>query len=173
MKLNFGCGSKPLEGWVNFDLHPTAGDIPVYYLDLNEHLQGQLSDAFVPADEVLLSHVLEHIVAHRSVKVLRNIRNILVPGGILTVEVPNMAEVFEAWPTASYEERWEAIEQGGNRYPALRHYIWGQGQVPEGQLHFTGFDEEHLRHCLEEAKFTSIMKCEPRLGYSIRLKAQA
>jgi hypothetical protein len=58
MKLNLGCGSRQLEGWLNIDTVPQCR--PDRVMDLERTPWDLPSDS---ADEVLLNHVLEHLGA--------------------------------------------------------------------------------------------------------------
>lgn len=55
MKLNLGCGPRPLDGWVNVDRYP-VGDVCV---DLGRDDLPWEADS---VDEFFASHLLEHIV---------------------------------------------------------------------------------------------------------------
>jgi len=82
VKINFGCGNNPLIGYVNYDKFPI--DERVKYIDLN-NLPLLFPNNSV--DEILLSHVLEHLTDPYGV-VLECYR-ILKPGGVLRVNLPS------------------------------------------------------------------------------------
>jgi len=82
MKLNLGCGSHVLEGWENYDLYPE--DNRVKHLDMNT-LPYPFPDNY--ADEILVSHVLEHLYIP-IYEVILELYRILKPEGLLTVALP-------------------------------------------------------------------------------------
>lgn len=85
IKLNLGCGDQILEGYQNYDLCPiNAG---VGKLDLNK-IPYNFSDDY--ADEILLSHILEHLDTH-PFKIIMECHRILKMGGLLKVLVPMYA----------------------------------------------------------------------------------
>jgi len=79
-KANFGCGTDVLDGYMNYDLYPVSDDI--IKLDLNKKLP--FDDEYF--DEILLFHVLEHVVDAKSVfdEVLR----VLKSRGCVKVKMP-------------------------------------------------------------------------------------
>lgn len=79
MKLNLGCGKDLWEGWVNIDWVDAPGVDMV--LDISKPLP--LPNNSI--SEVLVSHVLEHIIDWESVII--EIWRILEPGGTLKIIV--------------------------------------------------------------------------------------
>lgn len=88
MKLNFGCGGDILKGWRNFDIYPISKEVE--YIDLKELplidpvTQKQFPDNY--ADEIKLSHVVEHLVYRN--EFMFEIHRILKPSGKVTVILP-------------------------------------------------------------------------------------
>lgn len=89
MKLNLGCGNKPLAGWVNCDVAGQYEEL----VDLNHPAWYEKLGAGM-ADEVLLDQVLEHLPD--MVLVMFNIHRVLKPGGVATIRVP-FAGSYAAW----------------------------------------------------------------------------
>jgi len=81
IKLNLGCGNHILDGWENYDLYPSEN---VKKLDLNR-LPYPFPDNY--ADEILVSHVLEHLYAP-IYEAMLELHRILKPGGKLAVALP-------------------------------------------------------------------------------------
>jgi SAM-dependent methyltransferase len=83
MKINVGCGRNILPGWVNIDriTHPE-----VLCADLNECATIPLPLPSDSADEILLSHVIEHIP--NALPLMQELHRIAMPGAKVTIRVP-------------------------------------------------------------------------------------
>ena len=87
MKLNLGCGDKILAGYVNVDVAPSrAGKKPDVICDLHR-LEGFADST---AEEILAVHVVEHFWRWEIVDVLREWARVLMPGGAMVLECPNL-----------------------------------------------------------------------------------
>ncbi len=86
MKLNLGCGSNHLTGWLNIDKYEQAH--PDCVMDL-EVLPWPLPDAC--ADEVLLKHVLEHVGRDSDtfLGIMRELYRVCAPGAAVRILVPH------------------------------------------------------------------------------------
>jgi hypothetical protein len=84
MKLNLGCGSQILEGWVNVDKFGTPDQV----FDL-ETFPWPWADNSV--DEILLSHVLEHLGQTPLVfiTIMRELYRVCRDGASLHIRVPH------------------------------------------------------------------------------------
>jgi SAM-dependent methyltransferase len=80
MKINVGCGRNILPGWVNIDriTHPE-----VLCADLNECATIPLPLPSDSADEILLSHVIEHIP--NALPLMQELHRIAMPGAKVTM----------------------------------------------------------------------------------------
>jgi hypothetical protein len=83
IKFNMGCGRDRIDGYLGVDIHSDTADIKqdIMKLDLPEQC----------ADEILASHVIEHIPQHRASKVLEKWLATLKDGGMLVMETPDLA----------------------------------------------------------------------------------
>lgn len=86
MRLNLGCGSRKMEGWVNVDASPTCS--PDLIVDL-ERLPWPFETDSVT--EILLSHVLEHLGQAPAVflGILRELYRVCRSGARVTITVPH------------------------------------------------------------------------------------
>src|SRR6516162_7107644 len=84
MKLNLGCGSQILEGWVNVD---RIGK-PDQVLDLETFPWPWPDNS---ADEILLNHVLEHLGQQPDVfiAIMRELYRVCRDGATLQIRVPH------------------------------------------------------------------------------------
>jgi ubiquinone/menaquinone biosynthesis C-methylase UbiE len=86
MRLNLGCGSKILAGWHNVDKYPTFApdevvDLEVFPWPWPDH----------SVDEVLLSHVLEHLGATTEVYlgIIKELYRVCRDGAKIVIAVPH------------------------------------------------------------------------------------
>ncbi|HEY5551012.1 MAG TPA: methyltransferase domain-containing protein, partial [Opitutaceae bacterium] len=86
LKIQFGCGAHPLDGWVNCDYCRNRFSKPDLCFDLCKRFPfGDGSAAIVHSE-----HVLEHIAyPDDSLHVLRESLRVLEPGGVFSVGVPD------------------------------------------------------------------------------------
>lgn len=88
MKLNVGCGTDVLPGWVNVDRHPGPG---VTQADLGAQWPWKTGTV----SEVLASHVLEHV--EDPYHFVSEAARVLRPGGVLRLFLPYWADPVAAW----------------------------------------------------------------------------
>jgi len=81
MKLNIGCGNKPLEGYVNLDHQKLLGVDVVHHLNQFPYPFNDNTFSVVEAN-----HVLEH--TDNPLQVLEELYRILQVGGVVNVTVP-------------------------------------------------------------------------------------
>jgi len=84
MRLNLGCGKKPIDGSINLDVSADVGADVVH--DLNETPWPFVNDTF---EEIHAYDVLEHV--HDVVIALEEIHRIARPGAVLHVTVPHFS----------------------------------------------------------------------------------
>jgi len=85
VKLNLGCGFKKRPGFVNCDVQPACN--PDRLIDL-ESLPWPFEDSVV--DEILLSHVLEHLGESSKVYlgIIKEIYRVCAPEALVSIIVP-------------------------------------------------------------------------------------
>lgn len=88
MKLNLGCGSKKIEGYINVD---TCGE-PDVCCDLNAYPWPWPDNS---VDEVFSEHWLEHVDDYE--KTILEIHRILKPDGIFWFKVPHYRSPMATW----------------------------------------------------------------------------
>jgi len=86
IKLNLGCGSNKLPGWVNID--SVKGFEPDLVLDVS----GPLPYQDLSVDEILAEDLLEHFDKYTRYFFCLEITRVLKIGGIVTIQIPNFKE---------------------------------------------------------------------------------
>jgi predicted SAM-dependent methyltransferase len=151
MKLNLGCGSDIREGYVNVDKFPANED--VVQADLPT-----LPFADNSADEVVLSHVLEHFGYADGERLCHEILRVLKPTGYTFIEVPDIqwclaqflgSPEINGYTNPSYDysttHRWGLYAQA----------IWGD-QHNDGLYHKWGYTAQRLLYLLNHVGFSAI-----------------
>jgi SAM-dependent methyltransferase len=93
VKLNLGSGRRPLPGFVNIDNQPVARPDVLHDLEI---FPWPFEDA--EAEEVVASHVLEHI--HDMLGVMKELYRVMAPDTLLRIYVPHhLSDGFFGDPT--------------------------------------------------------------------------
>lgn len=131
-KLHIGCGKCYLPGWTNVDLFSNSkADL---YCDMM-----RLPYKPETFDLIYASHVLEHSHRHAVVAILHDWRQMLKPGGILRLAVPDFAAVVRRY-----------VQTGD--LPELTGLLYG-GQNHPLNVHTIAFDKKTLTTALRQAGF--------------------
>jgi predicted SAM-dependent methyltransferase len=94
VKVNFGSGKKPIEGYCNIDAVSREGCEPDLIYAMEFDAAGSLI-APIPlddecADELMAAHVIEHFYAWEAPIVIAEWKRLLKSGGLLVLELPNL-----------------------------------------------------------------------------------
>ncbi len=150
-KLHLGAGFRQLEGWANIDL-----DGPNIIWDLTTPLP--MKDASVRF--VYSEHFIEHVTRKHALKLLKNIRELLTPGGVLRVSTPDLAHLARAYLAGNLlqmpSHQWVPTTLCEMLNDAMRE--WGHQYI---------YDEPELRSLLAEAGFEKVVRVRRNeSGYS-------
>lgn len=137
-KVNLGSGIYPLEGYLNVDIQEPADAI----MDIRR-LEFQDNSL----DEVISSHVLEHLSMHETIGVIQEMHRVLKSGGLIKIEVPDLEYCLTEWLNTP--------ENDENKWGFNLMRIFGN-QVNEYEYHKTGFTKQRLRNLLEAIGFKNI-----------------
>lgn len=124
IKLHLGCGEKIIPGFINVDVRKLPG---VDIIDDISNLNRFDKDS---VDLIYASHVLEHFGRREYLDILKNWFDIIKPGGILRIAVPDFGAVVE-----HYNEHKDL--------KVLRGFLYG-GQTYDQNYHYCGWDEKTL-----------------------------
>lgn len=145
VRLNIGCGSKILKGYINCDIEDNHSKVkPDVVCDMG----GELPFDNGYADEIICIHALEHFPFWKHENILREFRRILKPGGLLVIEVPCMDKVIQhflrsAEEAVPYHLTWGAL-YGDNNFPE------------DSMLHKWCFSQKQMVALFEEINYEKI-----------------
>ncbi|WOD17921.1 glycosyltransferase family 9 protein [Paraburkholderia kirstenboschensis] len=161
MKINLGCGSDYMQGWLNVDQWPDAN--PDLVMNLEE-TPWKLDDNC--ADEILLKHVLEHVGQSSStfLAIFQEIYRICKPDAIVNIQVPHprhqdflsdpthirpiLPELFSCFDLATVE-LWQEHNLPGT---PLAKYLKVDFEVARVQYHLSAhWQKEHAEGRIDEA----------------------
>ena len=107
-RLNLGCGHDILDGYLNVDISPADND--VMEVDLN-NLKLPFGDN--EFDEILLSHILEHLDVN-NLTFIQECHRILKPNGVLVVRVPVRDTCIQHTQQMFYSNYFRCLYMEGN-----------------------------------------------------------
>jgi predicted SAM-dependent methyltransferase len=151
LKLNLGCGDAPLPTWINVDLfRPEKADV---LWDLTEPFPLESGCCSFIYHE----HVLEHFSIGDGLKLLRECRRLLRPGGVLRVGMPGIDHFVNYYLRDDwYEPEWDALPEVAA--------IKTRAEMLNAIMRFWGhqylYDAPELFRRLAEAGFTCIQQVE-------------
>ena len=151
VKLNLGCGSDVRPGWVNVDKFPCDNQVVQADFPILPFASGY-------ADEILLSHVLEHFGFKDGETLCAEMARVLKPGGVAHIEVPDIA-----WCAAQFlgAPEPQSYTDPANDYNTQHKWglfamsLWGD-QHNEGLFHKWGYTAHRLCYLLQHVGFAEI-----------------
>jgi predicted SAM-dependent methyltransferase len=151
VKLNLGCGSDIRPGFINVDAYPANSDVVQANLP-----QIPFADGY--ADEVVLSHVLEHFGYADGVTLLQEIVRVLKPGGTAYIEVPDIAWCCAQFLGAPEPNVYTDPKNDYNtthKWGLWAQAIWGD-QHNGGLFHKWGYTAHRLIYTMTHAGFAEV-----------------
>jgi hypothetical protein len=180
--LQYGCGFSVGKGWMNFDNSPTLRieRLPVFGQLLgrlsgnaqqfpNEVQYGNIVKGLPVADGsvrgIYASHVLEHLALEDFKRAVRNTFNLLEPGGVFRLIVPDLQERALRYVRAASSKSADA----SGTFMRTTHL--GTEQRPSsllgrvrsligGSAHLWMWDEASITEELRVAGFVNVRRCE-------------
>ncbi|MDE1971314.1 MAG: methyltransferase domain-containing protein [Patescibacteria group bacterium] len=118
MKLNLGCGSNKIEGFVNIDIEESCKPDLIH-----DFTKQPLPFDDNSIEEVVMFHTIEHINKRLHPLILSEVRRVLQPSGLFIVSFPEFSKCVENWFTnkGGQKEFWEATIFGRQLYPSDFH----------------------------------------------------
>lgn len=139
MKLHLGAGNKRIEGYINVDIMQTPA---INIVDDVSRLNKFENES---ADLIYACHVLEHFKRKEYFNVLKRWTEVLIPGGILRLSVPDFAKVVEVYQKGLFPlEKLLGLIMGGQTYLYNFHYMIFDYELLERDLIELGYEDIKL-----------------------------
>jgi predicted SAM-dependent methyltransferase len=149
-RLNWGCGPTPPSGWINSDR--LAGEGIDVSCDIRQGLPLDADDF----DYVVAIHALQDLPYLDVLPVLRELRRVLRPGGVLRLAVPDLERALAAYARGDREYFYvpdgEIVALSGKLIVQLTWY--GSVRTP--------FTWEFALELLVKAGFAKVQRCAYR-----------
>lgn len=117
MRVNLGCGTSYLDGWVNVDAYEgVRADI---YADAFEFVREHGGEV----DELFMGHFLEHMLPASAVALLALMRDSLRLGATVSAVVPDMRAIFAAYDSGEITNE-ELNARFVYSYEQPSHHVW-------------------------------------------------
>lgn len=162
MKLNLGSADLLIPGYKSVDLYNDRADYKMDVLNLG------FEDN--TADEILASHLFEHLSPHYAVPALKEWRRVLKPGGKLIMEMPDFEKLcIRFLKEKDYYQKLILL----NAVFAPSDIV--NGKPIEGSNHLWGWWPESMSHHLTWAGFVNIRFSEQQIIHdydNFRVEAQ-
>lgn len=144
--VQLGSGGNQFAGWVNVDISRVTN--PDIVLDL----RGGFPAPVASVRRIYSEHVLEHLELEDAIRVLQDLRQALVQGGVLRIAMPDLDSVIDRYKGDWKDQPWLAD-------PAYAHvdsaaHMLNFGLRAWGHKYLYSYAELELR--LRQAGFSSI-----------------
>jgi predicted SAM-dependent methyltransferase len=146
-RLNWGCGLQPEPGWINSDSKDGPG------IDLSCDIRDGLPLADASVDYVVSIHALPEVPLSEQVPVLRELRRVLVDGGVLRLALPDLdrgIRAYQAGDAGYFLVSDDDARSLGAKF--VTHMLW------HGYTR-TLFTADLIEELLERAGFAGVRHC--------------
>lgn len=167
MKINFGCGSQMLDGFINIDAVAGGKKKPellhAIVFDKDGHVTNPIPLADECAEELHSYHVIEHVYAWEAVHLLAEWKRLLKPGGKLILELPNIRLACENFLAGLPDQMgmWPLYGDWNHKDPYMMHKHGYTPETIEQLLIAAGFNSvSHLPPQTHGARLNRDMRVE-------------
>ncbi len=178
VKVNLGCGGRPLSGYINVDMDSIEVLKARYpFQEFPEGVQVFNYDIFnlpfegASVDEVRADSLVEHMSFAEEPKFFYEIKRVLRPGGIFQFSTPDFEEAVKLWLAA--KDDWKEFYRNDPQAIASQHWFgqysyatdnrWGYlmamifgNQNGAGQFHRNCYTVPKIRAVLRQLDFEEI-----------------
>lgn len=109
-KLNIGCGTNLLFGWLNVDFNPVSSK--VIFLDATQPFPFG-NNTF---DCIFSEHMIEHVPYDQGLQMLRECHRVMKPGGWLRIDTPDMLKMISLYAVDKSKEQKSYIEWSTQKF---------------------------------------------------------
>lgn len=154
IRLNLGCGELKFDDYFNIDIK--CGDIKRDARDLSIFMDNSV-------DEIQAIHLLEHFIPQEVISTLKEWYRVLIPGGKLVLELPDIMENCKNFESATKEKRYELLNviYGGVTLDFPHRWGWYFEDLKE-HLEFSGFKNVERKELVFKGHW----------GYNMRIEAE-
>ena len=174
IKINLGCGSTPLEDYINVDMdslddlrkrypNKTFPDCTIKEWDIfNLPIESN------SVDEIRADCLFEHLSFKEEKKAFYEVKRVLKQGGIFNLSVPDLEHIVKSWLEA--EDDWKDWYRDDDEAILKQHWFgtyeysyknrWGYStacifgsQNGEGQYHRNGYTVNKLKNICKSINF--------------------
>ncbi len=142
MKLHLGCYHKKIHGFINVDIRSEVNP------DLQDDVFQLSSIKNNSVDLIYCCHVLEHAKIKEAEQALKRWNEILKPGGVLRIAVPDLEAVFKYYSTTRNLRELKSFLHGSQKHPY--------------DIHYSGWDFKTIKEDLEASGYTNIRRYDWR-----------
>src|SRR5262249_27262429 len=128
-KLHVACGHVKFAGWINMDRDPLSSVVDVSW-DVRQPLPTDESSCELIHNE----HFLEHLTVQEGLAFLRECHRVLIPGGVLRVAMPDLADCVQQYLQDEWRQPWMT------KYG----YDWIQTRAEKLNLEFRNWEHQWL-----------------------------
>lgn len=118
LKLNIGCGTNKIDGYVNIDIEPNVKPDLIH-----NFVNQQLPYKDKSVDEIVCFHTIEHIHKHFHKRILVDCWRVLKPQGRIIITYPEFLKCVKNWKVnyRGRKEFWEKTIFGRGLYLSDLH----------------------------------------------------
>jgi predicted SAM-dependent methyltransferase len=147
LRINLGCGYRPMKGWINVD-RARGPEVQVVW-DLTQGLPFPNSSSTA----IFSEHLLEHFTKEDASRLLSECHRVLQTGGVLRLSTPD-AELL----LRSYAGDRRFLAHHGFSQPIDTPIDRVNHMMRENGQHLWSYDEELLTLMLRRAGFSSVVR---------------
>ena len=155
-KLQLGCGTFPIDGWLNTDRTRGLCKKGIIYLDVTKPFNIPNSSF----DYVYSEHLFEHLTHKEQKSMLMECHRILKPGGIIRISTPNIEFLIDLYLHPEKEINKAYIEFDAHRTRQPNNSVYAINHFHTDWGHKIIHSPESLTNILVRTGFKNICQCE-------------